>query len=213
MRRTGSYVWGLASMVALAAWPVMAQQGWYAKGAVGIAWTEELDLKQFIGPTSGASVEFDPDIRLDIGGGYRFSDWFAAELETGVIFNYFDRIGGDNDPDDSSLANVPFLINGVFEFPTQSGFVPFIGGGLGFSFTVLELDHVGGVDGDDTDTVFAYQGFAGVRYDINEQWSVSLAYKYFGTSDPSWDVHHISGEIELEGAHTHAVMAGFSYHF
>jgi OmpA-OmpF porin, OOP family len=193
----------------------MAQPGWYVKGGFGPAWTEDVDVEEFLGPISGVEAKLDLGIRFDIGGGYQFCDWFSLEAETGVIHNYIDEIGNADDLDDSSIANVPFLVNAVFDIPTGTALTPFAGVGAGFSVTVLTLDDVGNVDGDDSDAVFAYQAFGGVRYHISEQWSVSLAYKYFGTTDPSWEVHGAPGDIDIEvdGAKTHAVVASFGFSF
>jgi opacity protein-like surface antigen len=211
MQLAGTCIAGL--VLALMALPAAGQQGWYVKGGIGPAWTEELDVDEVVGPVSGVDAKFDVGIRFDIGGGYRFCEWFSAEVETGVIHNYIDEIGAADDLGDTSLANVPLLFNAVFELPTGTPFVPFAGVGAGVSFTVLTIDDVGGLDGDDSDAVFAYQGFAGVRYNISDQWSVNLTYKYFRTTDPSWEVRNASGDIEVEGARTHAVMAGFTFSF
>lgn len=187
--------------------------GWYLKAGVGPAWTEEVDVKSFLGPTGGATARFDPGFRFDIGGGYRFCDWFSAELETGMIYNSIGRAGPIRDLGDSSLANVPIMANALLEIPTGTPFVPFVGAGAGVSFSVLTLDEVGGVDGTESDAVFAYQAIVGTRYNLNDKWSINVTYKYFATGDPSWDVRGSGSGIEVQGARTHAIMAGFNYNF
>jgi opacity protein-like surface antigen len=214
MGRAGTYIVGLALGVATTTLPLQGEHiGWYVKGGVGPAWTEDLDVDEFIVPLSGIEAKLDPGVRFDIGGGYRFCEWFAAEVETGMIFNYFDEIGNVDDLDDSSLANFPFMANAIFEIPTRTPIVPFVGAGIGMSFSVLTLDDVAGVDGDDSDAVFAYQFMGGVRYNLTDRWSINLTYKYFGTSDAEWDVEGTSGNIELEGAKTHSVVFGFAFNF
>lgn len=202
---------GLVSL----ALPLSAQEpvGWYVKGEVGPAWTEEIEVDEFISSLSGIDAKLDIGFRYNVGGGYRFCEWFATEVETGVIYNSIDEIGGADDLGDSSLVNVPLMANAIFEIPTRTPFTPYAGLGIGMSFTVIDLDDVGSVDGSDSDAVFAYQALAGMRYTVTDRWAVTLAYKYLGTTDPSWDVRGTSGDIEFEGASSHAVLAGFQFSF
>ena len=209
MRHAGTYMAVSVLAASLAALPARGEHiGWYVKGGVGPAWTEDVEVD-----LAGDDAQFDTGLRFDVGAGYRFCEWFALEAETGVIYNYIDELGGIDDWDDSSVANVPLLMNAIFEIPTQTPLVPFIGVGAGVSFTTLTIDDVAGLDGDDTDAVFAYQGFAGLRYNINEQWSVSVAYKYFATMDPEYDVGGLAADLELNDVRTHAVVASFGFNF
>ena len=213
MRNSAIYVCVLLVANVLGMSAASGQQGWYVKAGVGPAWTEDLDLESAPGAAGDLDVEFDVGVRFDFGGGYRFCEWFSAEFESGFIHNYIDEIGGAGDLDDTTLANIPLMANAIFEFPTQTGLTPFAGVGAGVSFSVLTIDDVGGLDGTESDAVFAYQGILGLRYDISEQWAVNLTYKYFRTTDPSWDVRGSSRDIEFEGANTHAFMAGFNLRF
>ncbi len=213
---------GLAASVALSLPAAAEDLGFYAKVDVGPAFTQNTDLKAFPEVAGSHRVTFDPGARINAGFGYKFLEWLAAEVDTGIAVNSIDSIRGASRAD-ANVANVPFLANLVLEIPTGSRFVPFLGGGVGFSSTVLNVDEItiDGVtvfDGSDADVVLAYQGFAGVRYEIDRHWSVSLAYHYLGTQDASWETHSIflgepSHNIRLGSLNTHAVTAGFNFRF
>jgi opacity protein-like surface antigen len=190
---------------------------WYVRVDAGIALTQDTDLKEFFGPvTPGSRVKFDPGVRFAYGGGFRFSEFFALEAETGVMANYIDSITDANDIDQASLANIPFLVNLRFDVP---GFPvnPYFGGGAGGAIAVIDSDNldVGGtsVSGSDSDVVFAYQAFAGLRYAINDNMGVGISYHYFATTEPSWEADNSAGHIKFGRIETHTVTFAFDYRF
>lgn len=191
--------------------------GFYAKVDVGPTWMQDATLKSFPGVAGERKVRFDPGGRLTIGGGYKFAEWFGVELETGVAGNEIDSVSGGANLDDAFIVNVPVMANAVFECHRCGNWVPFIGGGGGISSTVLDADVLdvngSGVHGSDADVVGAWQGFAGVRYNINKHWSVGVAYRYLGTSGAEWDVRDDVADIRMSALHTHSVTAGFVFRF
>jgi opacity protein-like surface antigen len=189
----------------------------YVRGGVGPAFTENTSLKEFLGaPVSDTRVKFDPGFQLRFAGGFHITDWLATEVESGVTYNTIRSITGFARAD-GDLANVPVLANLVLQCPTQTcRFAPYIGGGLGVSSAILHVhdfnDGTGSrIFGTDSDDVFAYHGFAGVRYAINDQMAVSLDYRFFGTTDPSWGRDF--DRIRFGDNHTHSVTASFTYSF
>ena len=83
---------------------------------------------------------------------------------------------------------------------------------------MISLDHAslnGGteVDGADSDAVFAWQVYGGLRWKINQRMAVGLVYKYFEAGSPSWEVENSSQEIRLGKTRTHSVSASFSIQF
>ena len=61
--------------------------------------------------------------------------------------------------------------------------------------------------------MFGYQGFAGIRYRLNDNMDLGLEYRYFGTTAPSWEAENLSGEIRFGCIETHAVSFTFTYRF
>jgi len=218
----------IRSFVVLAVASLLAPQptqgqgtGFYFRGDIGPAFTENMHVTEFFGPVSGATIKLDPGVRFGAAGGYSITDWFAAEVETGVSYNYFRSVNGFV-ADNTSLANVPFLGNLVLQCPTKLGIVPYVGGGLGVVFSTFDTDNFAdnsnSVSGNDTDAVFAYQAFAGLRYKINERMFVDLGYKYLRAEAPRYHVEPLffgdpSGDLRLSAIHTHSVAFSFTMKF
>lgn len=195
--------------------------GFYVKAGIGPAFTEDTRLKEFDGPVApDTKVKFDPGFQFRVAGGYHITPFLATELETGVTYNTIRSITGADEAD-GSLANAPVLANLVLQCPRTHQFVPYIGGGLGVSSSVLDAHDLalnGAVlRGTQSEAVFAYHGFAGVRYNINGHMGVSLDYRYFGTTAPTWEADIVSGpgtgKTRFGDNHTHSVTVAFSYHF
>ena len=187
------------------------ERGPYSTADIGGTIAENTTLKEFPGAVPGSKLEFDPGVRLSVGGGYRFNDWLSVGGETGFIVN---TITGA----DAAVSQVPLFANVEFRLPNKSKIVPFVGGGPGVSFTTISLDNesLGNgttVDGSSSDAVFAWQAYGGIRYKINEQMSVGLVYKYFESDAPRWDVNNTPQDIRFGRAHIHAISASFSMSF
>jgi len=167
---------------------------------------------------SGTKVKFDTGFQFRITAGYQITDWLATELEGGVTYNEIRSITGAIEAR-GSLLNAPLLANLVMQcHQKKCRFTPFIGGGLGGSAAVLDahdiiLGNGTGVSGNQSDTVFAYQAFGGLRYHINEQMSVSLSYRFFGTTAPTWEEDFGPGRVSFGDNYTHSVMAAFTFRF
>jgi opacity protein-like surface antigen len=161
-----------------------------------------------------------PGFRAGIQGGYQFCEWFAAEGELGFMANAVDSITGATRVHDASFANVPFLVNLRLQLPTRCPFTPYIGGGAGFSETIFDVGTIelNGIEmhGSDADTVFAYQGFAGLRYAINARMGLSVEYRYFAADPGEWHgdtFNTASDRLRFGRSQTHAFSIAFDYHF
>lgn len=208
-------VCGLALLAAAA--HAENHRGFYATADLGIAWTPDVELKEYFGPVApGTELKFDPGVRFGAAGGYRFCDWFSAEIQTGVMSSSIRSISGADDVD-AVFSNIPLLANVRFEFPSKCPITPYIGVGAGLSISAISIDEIDldgtEVEGSDATAVFACQGFAGLRYDLNDRMSLGLEYRYFRTTDPSWDGDDLPGELRFSEVETHAVSFVFQYRF
>ena len=194
----------------------------YVKGDLGGNLTPDIDLKEFFGPVApGSKIKLDPGVRAGVGAGYQVTDWFAGEVELGVYDNNVDSITGATRVHDASLANVPLLFNAKFQYPNRSPFTPYVGAGLGFSETIFDVDNVTlngtTLHGSDSDAVFAYQAFAGLRYRLNEQMGLSLEYRYFGAESPSWHADlsfgTASDTLRFGRMQSHSLSLAFEWRF
>ena len=238
MKRNLKYVGLLVCVVMLFfAWSTAHGQehGFYFKGDLGGALTQDADLKvrfpktiaQETGIVSAARpVRFDSGARLGLTAGYQITEWFAAEAELGAFVNTI-RQGGTSEVfgglvvRDSTYANVPLLFNLRLQYPNQSRWSPYIGGGLGVSAAILNLtayasnitqDIFVGVRTTDATAVFAYQGFAGLRYRLSDHTGLSLDYRYFVAQRPGWDDDYGSS-ITFGATQTHALSVAFDWSF
>ncbi len=164
-------------------------------------------------------AEFDNGFGIEGAVGYEHSSGFRGELALGYRNNDIDDItvsgisvssvctslgiscGGDVD-------SLSIMGNGYYAFDLGAGFKPFIGAGIGVAFldAEVELSHpsFGTITESEDDTVFAYQGIAGVEYEIptdSATIALGVRYSYFATTDPDF------GGTEAEYG-THNVMVG-----
>lgn len=200
-----------------------AAQDWYDGIYVelrgGVVFLNDSDVESDDLAAAGLSdAEFEADIGWSVESalGYAHDSGFRGEIALGYRQNELDEasakfsgvtVSGDIDGDISLFTA---LANGYYDFHldrygTQGplgNLVPFIGGGLGVGLVDTDGDDVGGA----TDTVFAYQGVAGLYYGITPNVGVSVSYAYFATTDIKED------GVEADYS-SHNVLAGLRYSF
>ncbi|MGE5539066.1 MAG: outer membrane protein [Gemmatimonas sp.] len=141
----------IAALVAAAAWlaapAAQAQQwtpytGWYGSASAG--WFQLRDNDGSVG-ASAVHAEFDPGYALTLAGGYSFGNGFRAELEGGYAHADIDKasIGGVSAAGgDTDLWSI--YAAGYYDFQTNSGFRPYLGGGIGWVHTDADAIVAGG---------------------------------------------------------------------
>ncbi|MGE5503717.1 MAG: OmpW family outer membrane protein [Actinomycetota bacterium] len=215
MRR--SIILGAVAVVA-ACLPTLAHAEWYAGLEAGGSYLQN-------GVATGSSQTYNVEYGFGYGaaaqGGYAFApgNWgqWKVEGEIGWRTNEVNKATGEKltAAQGSGTVNaLDFMVNGLYEFLPKYKWHPYVGVGAGYA-----LVNTGRVT-NSGNTVFsnggdwqpAYQGIAGVAYDINSNWAVKADYRYFATADvkvrdPS-DRYPMTVEY-----HDHAVMLGFTYKF
>lgn len=152
---------------------------------------------------------------LDAGGNYlqdpgvaqTDSDWGWVGLgQVGYDFGgpkvEFEVGYRDND----SISSWSTMVNGIYQFLPQSSFHPFVGAGIGWAW--LDSDF-SGVNARNDDNSFAYQGIAGVAYDINSNVALKAQYRYFATLDADVGTAN-GGDADYRN---HSILVGFTYKF
>ena len=185
-------------------------------GAAGVLtdpqFKAQMDTGWVANLSAGYSGLFIPQIRVEGEVAYR-SNGVNKITESPAAFPCFSTgCGGTGHID--SLA---FMANGYYDFLNSSAFTPYIGGGIGgaevyghkvgitspFNFTFSAHDWE-----------FAYQGIAGVRYNLNPNWDIHLDYRYFATLDPKFTINFFGTKFNQSTQyHTHNIMLGIAYHF
>jgi len=183
----------------------------YFGTSLGIVSQQDITVKEKVfGVTTREKVRFDAGARLDFTVGYQFTRSFAAEFETGVSFNAVSSSGETSiNVGNVHFVQAPLFANAVYRVPTHGRLKPFLGAGAGAMFTSVEsLDLLNDFEGDD-DAVFAYQGFAGLRYEITKSMELGLAYKYTATLDHTFD----RLAATTSGNQSHSILVSFLIRF
>lgn len=207
-----------ALVMAALAMPARAEEsGFYFSADAGVALADQVDLKKFGVPLSGVKVKFDPGVRWSVGGGYNFNEYVGIGLETGFIYNNVKSVtsGGDSADIDASLSHIPMMANVTLRYDKpECKWVPYLGGGAGGDVSILSLDNVAGVEGTESDLVFAWQVFAGVRYKINPHISIGAGYKYYWADKAAFEVSGAGSDaIKIGTAGIHSILATFNWSF
>lgn len=191
---------GSVLMPAISALAQQATSGTYVLGGAGLSLLEDSDTR---GSASG-SHDFEPGW-LGLGAiGYAFPSGFRVEGEVG-----YRRNNVDNGPGRAEAWSV--MGNALYDFNTGTRFTPYVGAGIGGARLNFSNVATGSTSVDDSDTVLAYQGLAGVTYQLNTNVNLDLGYRYFTTEKPSFRTR-AGGSVESD-YDDHAVMLGLRYRF
>lgn len=190
------------TLTVLCALPALAAEkasGPYMSGHLGIAMPSDTTLTDSTVPGVSLEVEYDTGLAMDLALGYKFGPT-RLEGEIGYQKNDFDdvtvSIAGVGSaslksagvPFSGDVKTTSFLLNGYYDFTNDSAFTSYLTAGLGLAKVKASFDLPSvGYSGSDSDTVFAYQVGAGVEYALNQTVSLDVRYRYFATSDPSFD--------------------------
>lgn len=187
-----------------------------AEGAVAFAQNLSiLDGTGFSGD-GGNRIKFDTGWRVGGYVGYSFCQYFAAQVDSGVIWNNISTIGIQslNGVSSAHLEQVPVLAEGLFTYPLGR-FKPYLLAGAGSSFGIFKGSNFQSLGGppayDNTDTTFAYEAGLGFTYSLSKNLEVGVAYKFFGTTDHSWTADTIN--LKTDGSMVHTIEATLSWRF
>lgn len=130
--------------------------------------------------------------------GYWFGN-FALEAEGGYLSSNMNKITGGTQgvyvvSQSGSTGLAYGMINGYYGFTMGSNIVPYVGVGVGggslnpswnFDTNAVNVNNnllYASNSINESQAVFVYQAIAGLAYSFNPSWSVSLDYRFLGTS-------------------------------
>ena len=206
--------------------------GFYVGGGGGVNWTKDSDITltdPSVPATLSGEAEFDtgwgavgqvgykglflPGLRLEFEFNYRDNDLDKVTVDSvnGVSISPTElgALSGTS-PVTGSVRSIAPMFNVLYDFNTGSPITPYLGAGVGPAWVKLKTSD-GSSGSSDTDVVFAYQGIAGIAYNITNNLSLWLDYRYFATQDPEWsfeDGSTVEGEYR-----NHTVMIGLRWFF
>ena len=230
----------LAIAVALAstalATPALARdKAWYVGVEGGAMIIEDIHFNILAGTaTTNDAAQVDHDYGYDVGGnvGYDFGV-FRIEAEVGYrsanVDNYRSAVRtgaylpngtlafavpGNFDYAGGRTSALSFMVNGMLDFGDDDGIQGFVGGGVGVA-RVKASRYALNTNGsflDDSDTVFAFQGIAGVRAPITDRIDATLKYRFFNSSQVK--LIDVNGRTLNAGRfRSHSLMGGFTFNF
>jgi len=186
--------------------------GGYMSGYVGVSVPKDTTVTGYSGNVYfSEEIEFDPGINIGMTGGYDFG-LFRMEGELSYKHGEMSEINGKSAnyqfrDVDGDLGAFAMLFNGFFDLHNDSPITPYIGGGIGFAtLYISDTDGTDTLDGarvflyeEDYDSVFAYQVGGGLEIALNPMLSLDLSYRYFATSEATFDDSWIqTTELEFE---------------
>jgi opacity protein-like surface antigen len=179
----------------------------------GAAFQQDINLYDTIGDNE--KVTFDTGARLDCQLGYNFTPNWAAELETGLIVNQVkNSVVLGTDFMNVDLVEFPVMVNVIYTRPLGRHFSAYLGGGVGGAFSYYENDFGGSTASDST---FAFQGLAGLKYTIGDRWDIGVAYKFLGTTEHNvgqgFDSNGNLTEFKSDGTMTHSFLLALTCRF
>jgi len=194
----------LASSVPAKADPI---PGWYIGAGVGATMPTESDEAV---SNRDNKVTFDTGWGVMGNLGYSWANGLRAEGELAEFRANADKINGVSGGISGRINNVDLMGNLYYDFHTGTRWTPYVGGGIGLA--AVDADHIGtltnGGNYNDSDVAFAYQGIAGVSYEIADHWSVAADYRYTRTTNPSFKV--IGGKADFDNA-AHNIILSVRY--
>lgn len=180
--------------------------GWYLRGDIGMTNQSVKSIDSApaqIYPTTTSGLGFDSAALFDLGVGYRFNNWFRADV-TGQ-WRGRSNLHGSNTlilgPGDIEVNNYSgsksewvFMANAYVDLGTWWCITPFIGAGVGTSYNKLSGFRDDGIrTGDNSRSVtyfadngkwnLAWAAHAGLAYKVNPGFTVELAYSYMDLGD------------------------------
>jgi len=205
------------ALIALAlffvATPAMAA-GPYVGAQVGAVFLSDSTFS--IAGIDVGDAKFDTGFGFGLAGGFDYGTWrLEGEFAYRVNDNKEVTYGGTTDPIGGDISSMALMVNGYYDFKTVSPtFVPYLGVGVGGAQVSAKVtDPIDGTVIDDSDTGFAYQFAAGVGIVASKQLTIDLGYKYFATTEPSFEVLG-GGGIKMDAEYgSHNLFLGARYSF
>lgn len=176
---------------------------WYASLHGGIKFGEDWDDDW---DNEDITLEFDKGWRIGATIGYSLSSLFAIEGEVSYMQQEWDpdraapALLAADCCDDGDLSIVTGMVNLVAGKVIADWVRPYVGAGAGLAHVAFNDVEPAAFDLDDSDLVFAAQGFAGLDFMVGQFFAIGARYRILHLGDV---------EFESDGQSTHDVDPDF----
>ncbi|MGE3624207.1 MAG: OmpA family protein [Bdellovibrionales bacterium] len=200
-----------AAAIALMAFAAPAKAdpvpGWYVGAGAAATWPTDSETN--VNGTNN-KIEFDTGWGVVGSVGYGWANGLRAEGEIGQFRTNADEVNGLSGSN-GRVNNVDFMGNLYYDFRTGTRWTPYVGAGIGLA--AIDVDHIGTLTNggaiNDSSLEFAYQGIAGVAYEVADHWSATADYRYTRTTDPKLKTT-AGGTVDFDNA-SHNLVIGVRY--
>lgn len=206
------------SQQALAGGEEMSGHVWYLSAAAGANWSDSFTDIPAVTPTFTTAHGIDADTGWTVAAsvGHRMHGNWRIEAELAGRWNDFD--GGLSGPGTfinitGDLQVLAAMANVVVDIPMGEKFALMLGAGVGYAWASADFTISGSTgagisttSASEDDSGFAYQGIAGVSFDVGERSELFLEYRYFAVSGVD-----VFAPLIDEDADSHAVRVGLRF--
>ena len=196
----------------------------YVRTEGGARFVSSMNIVNIVGPNGPTNpaiekeIAFSTGYRQDVDIGVWLLPWFGVSIETGFALNAIRGNSQGMSVSSSTYWSVPILAQLCFQYPNESGFIPYANFGFGGGwncFKIGSITYPGNfttLSGSGNDMDNAYQITAGCRYRLYEQFSLTLAYKFYGTSQPTVDMGD-NQQVTFGSPVTNSIELGGNFSF
>ena len=203
----------------------MEEEMFFARTELGVRFMSSLSLVSVSGPTTGLNnytqkqFAFGTGYRQDFDVGVQLIDWFGLSFTSGFALNSVRANTEGMTVSDGTYWTFPFMAQLCFQYPNDSGWIPYLNFGFGGAVTVLKLGNVtytlapnANLSGTGNCVTNAYQISAGVRYRLYEDLSITLGYKFYGNSQGTVNLNN-GVQLGLGSPVTNSAEVGVNFAF
>ncbi len=178
-------------MLASASQTAIAAENWFVRPYLGLSQMSDLDsdFSDIDGLSGEADVDLDTGFTGGLGVGYRYTDKFAVEVGWEYRSNDSETtLNGVSEFDDGNYASNIFYLNGHYFLDKSGAWQPYVGAGLTWVEEIdIDLERNGEELSYSGDGDTGYQVFAGINYELNQDWKLQTELRYGSITDIDLD--------------------------
>jgi opacity protein-like surface antigen len=204
----------------------MEEDYFYVRTEGGARFVSSMNIVNIVGPVGATNpmiqkeIAFSTGYRQDIDIGVWLTPWFGLAVETGFALNAIRGNTQGMTVSSSTYWSVPIMAQLCFQYPNDTGFIPYLNFGFGGGWNYFTIGSItyppagqgSTLSGSGNDMNNAYQIAAGVRWRIWEQLGLTLAYKFYGTSQPTVDMGD-NQQVTFGSPVTNSIELGGNFSF